>query len=239
MYQQPKDTTMYIGIATNKETATESDDPKDYVWSKFKGDDGLPGVPGADGKTSYFHIKYSSVQNPTSASQMTETPSDYIGTYVDYTQADSTDPKKYTWARFKGFNGEDGLPGVNGEDGKTSYLHIKYSDNGGLSFTANNGEDPGAYIGQYVDFVQKDSDNPTDYTWSLIRVKAVRLEAMRQQENTMSIGMPKTDRLLHLRLLMQMPKTRLGGVQLCRPLGIWNTCGVQWLRSPGYRIKGV
>lgn len=134
-----------------------------------KGDDGLPGVPGADGKTSYFHIKYSSVQNPTSASQMTETPSDYIGTYVDYTQADSTDPKKYTWARFKGFNGEDGLPGVNGEDGKTSYLHIKYSDNGGLSFTANNGEDPGAYIGQYVDFVQKDSDNPTDYTWSLIK----------------------------------------------------------------------
>lgn len=169
MYQQPKDTTMYIGIATNKETATESDDPKDYVWSKFKGDDGLPGVPGADGKTSYFHIKYSSVQNPTSASQMTETPSDYIGTYVDYTQADSTDPKKYTWARLKGFNGEDGLPGVNGEDGKTSYLHIKYSDNGGLSFTANNGEDPGAYIGQYVDFVQKDSDNPTDYTWSLIK----------------------------------------------------------------------
>lgn len=134
-----------------------------------KGDDGLPGVPGADGKTSYFHIKYSSVQNPTSASQMTETPSDYIGTYVDYTQADSNDPKKYTWARFKGFNGEDGLPGINGEDGKTSYLHIKYSDNGGLSFTANNGEEPGAYIGQYVDFIQKDSDNPTDYTWSLIK----------------------------------------------------------------------
>lgn len=169
MYQQPKDTTMYIGIATNKETATESTNPKDYVWSKFKGDDGLPGVPGADGKTSYFHIKYSSVQNPTSASQMTETPSDYIGIYVDYTQADSNDPKKYTWARFKGFNGEDGLPGVNGEDGKTSYLHIKYSDNGGLSFTANNGEEPGAYIGQYVDFIQKDSDNPTDYTWSLIK----------------------------------------------------------------------
>lgn len=169
MYQQPKDSTKYIGIATNKETATESTNPKDYVWSKFKGDDGLPGVPGADGKTSYFHIKYSSVQNPTSASQMTETPSDYIGTYVDYTQADSNDPKKYTWARFKGFNGEDGLPGINGEDGKTSYLHIKYSDNGGLSFTANNGEEPGAYIGQYVDFIQKDSDNPTDYTWSLIK----------------------------------------------------------------------
>lgn len=168
LYQQPKDSTKYIGIATNKETATESNNSKDYVWSKFKGDDGLPGVPGADGKTSYFHIKYSSVQNPTSA-QMTETPSDYIGTYVDYTQEDSTDPKKYTWARFKGFNGTDGLPGVNGADGKTSYLHVKYSDNGGLSFTANNGEDPGAYMGVYVDFVEKDSDDPSDYTWSKIQ----------------------------------------------------------------------
>ena len=69
----------------------------------------------------------------------------------------------------RGQKGDDGLPGNQGADGKTSYLHIKYSDNGGLSFTANNGEEPGAYIGQYVDFIQKDSDNPTDYTWSLIK----------------------------------------------------------------------
>lgn len=106
-----------------------------------KGDQGIQGIPGQDGepgkdgKTSYFHIKYSSVPNPTSASQMTETPSDYVGTYVDYTEADSEDPAKYKWARFKGYNGNDGLPGVNGADGKTSYLHIKYSDDGGLSFT--------------------------------------------------------------------------------------------------------
>lgn len=158
---KPTNTT-YWGVVAKGQQGQKGEDG-------LPGKDGLPGEKGEDGKTTYFHIKYSSVQNPTSASQMTETPSDYIGTYVDYTQADSTDPKKYTWARFKGFNGEDGLPGINGEDGKTSYLHIKYSDNGGLSFTANNGEDPGAYIGQYVDFMQKDSDNPTDYTWSLIK----------------------------------------------------------------------
>lgn len=40
MYQQPKDTTKYIGIAVNKETATESNNPSDYTWSKFKGGDG-------------------------------------------------------------------------------------------------------------------------------------------------------------------------------------------------------
>lgn len=158
---KPTNTT-YWGVVAKGQQGQKGEDG-------LPGKDGLPGEKGEDGKTTYFHIKYSSVQNPTSASQMTETPSDYIGTYVDYTQADSTDPKKYTWARFKGFNGEDGLPGVNGEDGKTSYLHIKYSDNGGLSFTANNGEEPGAYIGQYVDFIEKDSDNPTDYTWSLIK----------------------------------------------------------------------
>ena len=43
------------------------------------GKDGKDGTNGVDGKTSYFHIKYSSVANPTSSSQMTETPSTYIG----------------------------------------------------------------------------------------------------------------------------------------------------------------
>ncbi len=58
---------------------------------------------------------------------------------------------------------------IKGEDGQTTYLHIKYSNDGGLSFTANNGEDPGSYIGQYTDFQEYDSSNPADYTWSLIR----------------------------------------------------------------------
>ena len=111
------------------------------------GTDGIPGTPGEDGKTTYFHIKYSAVANPTSSSQMTETPSTYIGTYVDFTQADSTDPSDYTWARFEGIQGEkgdQGIPGTNGADGKTSYLHIKYSNDGGVTFTGNNGEDPGS-----------------------------------------------------------------------------------------------
>ena len=140
-----------------------------------QGDQGVPGNPGSDGKTSYFHVKYSEVANPTTSAQMTETPSTYIGTYVDFTAADSTDPTKYTWSRFKGIQGEtgeQGIPGVNGEDGRTSYLHIKYSDNGGMSFTDNNGETPGAWMGQYHDFAETDSSNPADYTWSLIRGNA-------------------------------------------------------------------
>ena len=64
------------------------------------------------------------------------------------------------------------MPGEKGADGRTSYLHIKYSDDG-VTFTANNGETPGAYIGTYVDFVQEDSMNFEDYTWN--KVKGVKV----------------------------------------------------------------
>ena len=146
-----------------------------------KGDQGIPGTDGAkgpqgpqgpagqDGKTSYFHIKYSANAN---GNPMTETPSTYIGTYVDFTQSDSTDYTKYTWSRFEGLQGakgENGIPGTNGENGQTSYLHIKYSNDGGNTFTANNGETPGSYIGQYVDFTQEDSTTVGKYTWSKIK----------------------------------------------------------------------
>lgn len=139
---------------------------KRFTISKSK--TGATGATGADGKTSYFHIKYAPVQNPT-ASQMTETPNVFIGTYVDFILTDSTDPKKYTWYRFQGLQGPEGnqgIPGVNGTNGQTSYLHIKYSNDGGKTFTANTGETPGDYIGQYVDFVQADSTDPKRYSWS-------------------------------------------------------------------------
>lgn len=139
-----------------------------------RGEQGIPGTPGVDGtngSTSYFHIKYSSVENPTSASQMTETPSTYIGTYVDFTANDSNDPKKYTWHRFEGLQGpkgEQGIPGV-GADGKTTYLHIKYSNDGGKTFTANNGETVGDYIGFCTDFSATDPTSVSSYTWSKIK----------------------------------------------------------------------
>lgn len=135
------------------------------------GEQGPQGETGASGKTSYFHIKYSSVANPTSSSQISETPNTYIGTYVDYTEADSTDPSKYTWSRFQGLQGDKGDQGIAGKDGasgKTSYLHIKYS-NDGKTFTPNSGEDVGYYIGQYVDFNVNDSTTFSDYKWSKIK----------------------------------------------------------------------
>lgn len=135
------------------------------------GPQGPAGKDGTNGKTSYFHIKYSPVENPTS-SQMSEIPNTYIGTYVDYTEQDSTDPSKYTWYRFQGLQGAQGtqgIPGTNGADGKTSYLHIKYSNDGGKTFTSNSGETVGDYIGQCTDFNKDDPTTVGAYMWSKIK----------------------------------------------------------------------
>lgn len=140
-----------------------------------KGEQGIQGPKGADGApgaTSYFHIKYSSVANPTSSSQITETPSTYIGTYVDFTPDDSTDPKKYTWSRFEGAQGpkgEQGIPGI-GVDGKTSYLHIAYanSSDGRTGFSISDSTNK-LFIGQYTDFSPDDSTDPSKYKWTLIK----------------------------------------------------------------------
>lgn len=180
-------------------TKADSANPAKYHWSKFqgpkgdkgdpgeqglrglqgdKGDQGIQGPKGADGKdgkTTYFHIKYSAVSNSTSASQMTETPSKYIGTYVDFTQTDSDDPKKYSWQQLEGSQGpqgKQGISGTNGADGKTSYLHIKYSNDGGKTFTGNSGEDIGAYIGTCVDYAKDDPTSVGTYKWAKIKGEA-------------------------------------------------------------------
>ena len=69
----------------------------------------------------------------------------------------------------QGQQGERGPKGDNGVNGSTSYVHIKYSNDGGRSFTANNGNTVGDYLGQYVDFNSTDSNNPSAYKWAKIK----------------------------------------------------------------------
>lgn len=160
----------YLGIATNRLTKeADLSDPTQYTWVKIKGEQGIPGTAGKDGKTTYFHMKYSAVPNPTSYSDMTEMPNKYIGTYADYELDDSTDPSKYTWGKFQGDNGEDGadgIPGKNGENGETSYVHFAYATSAdgktGFSTTDTVGK---TYMGQYTDFEKADSEDPTKYRW--------------------------------------------------------------------------
>ena len=162
---------LYIGQYTDF-TVEDSTDYKKYSWTRIKGDKGDTGPTGSQGipgTSSYFHVKYSS--NP-DGNPMTDTPNTYIGTAVTTSPTPPSSYTSYKWTQFKGSQGakgEQGIPGTNGADGKTSYLHIKYSNDGGKTFTANNGETPGSYLGQYVDFTEADSGSVSAYAWSKIK----------------------------------------------------------------------
>ena len=43
LYDKPRASTKYIGIAYNQKEQTPSKNPADYTWSKFKGEQGPPG----------------------------------------------------------------------------------------------------------------------------------------------------------------------------------------------------
>lgn len=119
---------------------------------------------GADGEASYVWIRYSAVENP-SASDMVTTPSDYIGIYTGPSSTAPQDPNDYEWYKIKG----DSIAGPPGEDGKPTYIHIKYSNDGGDTFTDGNGTTPGEYMGVLVDFNEEASDTPSDYVWQFVK----------------------------------------------------------------------
>ncbi|MDD6145723.1 MAG: phage tail protein [Oscillospiraceae bacterium] len=121
-------------------------------------------IEGIDGV--YFYIRYSANAD---GSNMTEIPQDdteYMGTYSTSEETAPTDYKKYTWAKIRG----DGIKGDPGPDGKTTYLHVKFS-NDGATFTVDpegilqDGETLGTWIGTYTDYTEADSDVFSDYTW--------------------------------------------------------------------------
>lgn len=132
---------------------------------QYAGPQGIPGI-GTDGKTTYLHIQYAPVQNPTAA-QMSKTPNKYIGTYTDFSGVDSTDPSKYTWAKFEG---DQGAQGPKGADGKTPYFHIAYANSadGRTGFSVDDSVNK-LYIGQYTDYTPDDSTDPTKYNWTKIK----------------------------------------------------------------------
>lgn len=132
------------------------------------GEDGDDGTPGTDGLNGYVHTAWAnSADGQEDFSTSVSTGKKYLGVYTDNTLADSQDYRDYSWSLIKGDKGnqgDQGIPGPPGANGQTTYLHIKYSDDG-ETFTPNQGEDLGAYIGMYTDFIQADSMTFSDYEW--------------------------------------------------------------------------
>ena len=179
MTSTPTADTKYVAMLVNKPTSVPSDDPADYAghWQLIQGTgpEGIPGPKGDDGKTSYTHFAYAdNVSGTKDFSTDDPTGRSYMGVYSDFTKADSTNPDDYIWSYIKGetgpegMQGAQGIPGKPGADGKTPYTHVAYADDdkgGGFSQSPDNK----AYMGWYSDFTQVNSNDPSQYAWSLIK----------------------------------------------------------------------
>lgn len=135
-----------------------------------KGDQGIPGKDGEDGKTSYTHIAYANSADGQTDFSVSDSNREYVGMYVDFTETDSQDPDDYAWSKIKGADGSQGTPGKPGADGKTPYLHIAYANSadGSSGFSTSDSTNK-LYIGQYTDYTQSDSTDPSKYAWTKIK----------------------------------------------------------------------
>jgi phage minor structural protein len=136
-----------------------------------QGDKGIPGEPGADGESSYTHVAYANSADGTAGFSVSDSSNKmYIGIYVDSSPGDSTNPADYKWTLVKGADGEQGLPGPPGDDGRTPYFHTAWANNAtgtsGFSITVSTDK---LYIGTRTDFTAADSTNPADYKWTKIK----------------------------------------------------------------------
>ena len=107
----------YIGVYVDF-NATDSRNPADYRWTKWKGPkgengndgpQGIPGKPGADGRTPYFHRAWAnSADGRDDFSTSDSTNKRYLGTLTDFNEADSQDPTSYKWTALFGTTEQSG-----------------------------------------------------------------------------------------------------------------------------------
>lgn len=107
----------YVGVYVDF-NSTDSVNPADYHWTRWRGSDGLngkdgpqgiPGKPGADGRTPYFHRAWAnSADGRDSFSTSDSTNKRYLGTLTDFTEADSQDPGSYKWTALFGTTEQSG-----------------------------------------------------------------------------------------------------------------------------------
>lgn len=110
--------------------ATDSRNPQDYRWSKWKGSDGRDGIPGkagADGRTPYVHFAYAdSADGRTGFSLTQDGNKRYLGVCTNFDKSDSTNPADYTW------NDMTGSVSVGGENLITNSAFPENLDNWGF-----------------------------------------------------------------------------------------------------------
>lgn len=157
---------------------------KTFAVTKVKaGSQGIPGSPGKDGQTLYTWLKYA--DSPTSGMSDSPDGKKYMGiAYNKTTPTESDTYSDYQWSLIQG----QGVPGPPGEDGQTLYTWIKYatSPQGNNMSDSPDGRD---YIGfAYNKTTATESDDPNDYTWSLIQGADGRVYMIQASAQVMSQG---------------------------------------------------
>ncbi|MBO0445547.1 phage tail protein [Enterococcus ureilyticus] len=119
-----------------------------YPWVRYADDDKGNGISSMPLNKKYIAIKYG-LNKPTPS----DDPKDYEGLWTKIVGSD-------------GQKGDQGIPGPAGQDGKVTYMWIKYADTfNGIGMS----DDPAGkkYIGiAYNKTVEKPSTNASDYSWS-------------------------------------------------------------------------
>lgn len=165
----------YIGLAYNKPTPNESTNYSDYTWSLIKGskgDQGVPGPPGANGQSLYTWIKYADDVN---GAGMSDSPNGkkYIGlAYNKTSQTESTNARDYSWSLIS----ETIMLNNFSVSGDISYGWLKESH---FSLVAS---DDVGYYGKITT-----NDNITEYS------DLIEIEPTKSYKVTLMIKNPETD----------------------------------------------
>ena len=242
----------YIGIYTGDKQQAPTN-VSEYSWTKIRGEDGARGRDGErgrdgnngrDGVSNYIHRKYSDYLNGANMSDNSNLK--YLGIYTGSSATPPTTPTSYTWSKIKGEDGRQGVPGVSGADGRTSYLHTAYanSSTGDVDFstTNSNGKE---YIGTYSDFEINDSNDYRRYKWVKIKGENGRDGRDGQDGKSINInwlpnsnfssGFNKWEDVLTnsgLNSSFEDAKTHFG-----RGLHIWGTANADYKGLKSFRFK--
>jgi len=111
----------------------------------FTGATGAQGPKGADGVSPTVSVTKSGTKTTISITDKTGTHTQVVN------------------------DGTNGTPGAKGADGRTPYFHVKYSNDGGSTFTSNSGETVGTYIGTCTDYNLSDPTSVSSYKWARIK----------------------------------------------------------------------
>ncbi|MCE2265866.1 hypothetical protein GPX01_08865, partial [Streptococcus thermophilus] len=135
-FSQTDSNKAFIGIYQDF-NATDSNNPMDYRWTKWRGSDGrdgIPGKPGADGRTPYVHFAYADSADGHTGFSLTQTGRKrYLGVLTNFVKEDSTNPADYTWNDTAGGISVGGRNLLNGSKGpfKPDHKPINFDNRSG------------------------------------------------------------------------------------------------------------